>query len=154
MITSKKSQMGSHLQEEFGQGNNANDYRRAIANHSSSRGLLVMLSILGFLSIAAIVLNLLMFFGKVECKCGCIGGQLGKLAILLTLLLNLQYTISCMNEKRSTNCENTVFLEFAFYSYCVQKFKIFKRRSMNLCVWYCFHQFYTRTRTIKEINLL
>lgn len=89
MITSKKSQMGSHLQEEFGQGNNANDYRRAITNHSSrSRGLLVMLGVLGFLSIAAIVLNLLMFFGKVECKCGCIGGQLGKLAVLLSLLLN------------------------------------------------------------------
>ena len=130
VITSKKSQMDSHLQEEFGQGNNvdarygsnsmsskvSNDYGRAIASHSSSRALLVVVGILGFLSIAAIVLSLLMFFGKIEYKCGCIGGQLGKLAILLSLLLN-SYTINCMYEKRSTNCENTVFLGFAFYRY-------------------------------------
>lgn len=46
--------------------------------HGSSRGLLVLVCILCVLSIAAIVLNLLMFFGKLSCKCSCSADQLGK----------------------------------------------------------------------------
>ena len=54
------------------------DYGTKSARHGSSRALLLLVCILCVLSIAAIALNLLMFFGKLSYKCGCSADQSGK----------------------------------------------------------------------------
>lgn len=86
-VTPVKRQITYHVEEEIGQRNDPweqchlqDSYGsgKAVSTHSSSHALLSLVALLCVLSIAAIALNLLMFFGKIDYKCGCTDEQLGK----------------------------------------------------------------------------
>ena len=86
VVTPVKRQITYHVEEEIGQRKTSNDLwkqqqlrGKTVSSHGSGRSFLALVSLLCLLSIAAIVLNLLMFFGKIEYKCGCTVEELGKL---------------------------------------------------------------------------
>lgn len=89
VVTPVKRQITYHVEEEIGQRKTSNDpwkqqqlQGKTVSSHGSSRSFLALVSLLCLLSIAAIVLNLLMFFGKIEYKCGCTVEELGKLTVM------------------------------------------------------------------------
>ena len=91
MSTPMKRQITYHGQEEIGhtkpyddpwkqQGQSSYDYGKVVTTHGSNRALstVTVVALLLVVSIAALVLNLLMFFGKIHYKCGCNEDQIGE----------------------------------------------------------------------------
>lgn len=91
VVTPVKRQITYHVEEEIGnrsssedpweqhgQSQRSYDYGKTVSTHGSSRGLLALVALLCLLSFAAIILNLLMFFGKIDYNCGCSEQQLGQ----------------------------------------------------------------------------
>ncbi|CAH3166406.1 unnamed protein product, partial [Porites evermanni] len=82
MSTPMKRQITYHVEEEIGhtkpyddpwkqQGQSSYDYDKVVTTHGSNRALSTLVALLLVVSIAALMLNLLMFFGKIHYKCGC-----------------------------------------------------------------------------------
>lgn len=87
--TPLKRQITYHVEEEIGhtkpyddpwkqQGQPSYDYGKVVTTTRSNRALSTLVALLLVVSIAALVLNLLMFFGKINYKCGCSEDQIGK----------------------------------------------------------------------------
>ena len=89
MLKPMKRQMTYHVQKEIGHDKSADDpwkqpesqgshdYGKIAATHGSNRALWSLVAFFCLVSIAALLLTLFMFFGKIGYKCGCTEDQLG-----------------------------------------------------------------------------